>query len=64
MIKRRFQEYTTNIEAYRLKNTFRDHLFAKMEYLKFSLNPFAVDSKDALSRLHREIETKIVPCGS
>lgn len=61
MIKRRFQEYTTNLETYRLKNTFRDRLFAKMEDLKFSLNPFAVDSKDALPRIRREIEEKDCP---
>ena len=56
MIKRRFQRYTTNPVTYRLKNTFRDRLFSKMEDLKFSLNPFAVDSNDALPRLRREIE--------
>lgn len=63
MIKRRFQEYTTNPETYRLKNTLRDRLFAKMQDIKFSLNPFAADSKDALPRIRREIETKTVPCG-
>ena len=56
MIKRRFQRYTTNPVTYRLKNTFRDRLFSKMEDLKFSLNPFAVDSNDALPRSRREIE--------